>query len=308
MKSPASRQTDDSRDNSKLTDVVDEIVNRLQDGEAVDVDAFVRAHPEHADRLRRLLPTMEVLADLGRSTAGSTSVPPAATDLQPPGGTLGDFRLLGESGRGGMGVVYEAEQISLARRVALKVLPFAATIDPKHLQRFYNEAKAAACLHHEHIIPVYFVGSERGVHFYAMQYIDGCTLAQFIEACRGQESEARGQQSEVGDQTGPYRPQHPDQKPRTTDHGQRTTVAIAALSTERSGPRGREFYRQAAALVAQAADALEHAHSLGIVHRDIKPANLLLHPRPPGGARGGGGGRNSGSATSALPASARTPD
>src|SRR5919201_1550115 len=85
-----------------------------------------------------------------------------------------------EVGRGGMGVVYEAEQLSLGRRVALKVLPFAATMDPRQLQRFQNEARAAACLEHEHIVPVYAVGSERGVPFYAMQFVEGVTLAEVI--------------------------------------------------------------------------------------------------------------------------------
>src|SRR6516162_2610087 len=93
---------------------------------------------------------------------------------------LGDFRLLREVGRGGMGVVYEAEQLSLGRRVALKVLPFAATMDPRHLQRFQNEARAAASLHHSNIVPVYYVGCERGVHFYAMQFIDGQPLSALI--------------------------------------------------------------------------------------------------------------------------------
>ena len=89
-----------------------------------------------------------------------------------------------EVGRGGMGVVYEAEQISLRRRVALKVLPFAATMDPRHLQRFHNEAQAAACLHHTNIVPVFFVGCERGVHFYAMQFIDGQPLSELIRQLR----------------------------------------------------------------------------------------------------------------------------
>jgi serine/threonine protein kinase len=77
---------------------------------------------------------------------------------------LGDFRLIREIGRGGMGVVYEAEQISLARRVALKILPFAGMLDPRQLQRFQNEARAAASLHHTNIVPVFSVGCERGVH------------------------------------------------------------------------------------------------------------------------------------------------
>src|SRR5205085_5421592 len=99
-------------------------------------------------------------------------------------GQLGDFRLLREVGRGGMGVVYEAEQISLRRRVALKVLPFAAAIDPRQLQRFQNEAMAAATLHHPHIVPVYGVGCERGVHYYAMQFIDGRTVADMVKGLR----------------------------------------------------------------------------------------------------------------------------
>src|SRR5205823_11326746 len=94
--------------------------------------------------------------------------------------------LVREIGRGGMGVVYEAVQISLGRRVALKVLPFAATLDARQLQRFENEARAAAQLHHTNIVPVFAVGSERGVHYYAMQLIDGRTLAEFIAQERGE--------------------------------------------------------------------------------------------------------------------------
>src|SRR5207249_10192101 len=103
--------------------------------------------------------------------------PPEASALALP---LGDFRILREVGRGGMGVVYEAEQLSLGRRVALKVLPLAAALDAKQLQRFKNEAQAAAHLHHQNIVPVYAVGCERGVHYYAMQFIDGYTLADMI--------------------------------------------------------------------------------------------------------------------------------
>src|SRR5207248_1099778 len=99
-------------------------------------------------------------------------------------GELGDFRIVREIGRGGMGVVYEAVQISLSRRVALKILPFAAALDSKQLQRFKNEAQAAAHLQHTNIVPVYYVGCERGVHFYAMQYIEGQTLATLIRDLR----------------------------------------------------------------------------------------------------------------------------
>src|SRR5262249_9615201 len=113
--------------------------------------------------------------DAGRSGAGAINS--AAIG---PEGPLGDFRLVREIGRGGMGVVYEAVQISLGRQVALKVLHFAAALDAKQLQRFKNEAHAAAHLQHTNIVPVYYVGCERGVHFYAMQYIEGQTLAAVI--------------------------------------------------------------------------------------------------------------------------------
>src|SRR5207249_10872308 len=105
---------------------------------------------------------------------------PAPSEL----GQIGEFRLLREVGRGGMGVVYEAVQLSLGRRVALKVLPFAAALDAKQLQRFQNEAQAAAQLHHTNIVPVYAVGVERGVHYYAMQLIEGQNLADLVAQLR----------------------------------------------------------------------------------------------------------------------------
>src|SRR5205085_12126733 len=99
----------------------------------------------------------------------------------------GDFLRVRELGRGGMGVVYEGKQRSLGRKVALKVLPFAATLDGRQLQRFKNEAQAAAGLHHPNIVPVFGVGCERGVHYYAMQLIDGQSLAARIAGLRGED-------------------------------------------------------------------------------------------------------------------------
>jgi len=182
----SAQSLNETTSNQVLDELVDEITKRLQAGEAVDLDEYVGQYPELEDQLQKLLPGMQMLADLGHSPAEMPSS--AESDPSDPDklarGVLGDFRIVGEIGRGGMGVVYEAEQISLGRRVALKVLPFAALVDPKQLQRFQNEARAAASLDHPNIVHVYSVGCERAVHFYAMQYIEGQTLARVIEELR----------------------------------------------------------------------------------------------------------------------------
>src|SRR5205807_4274342 len=99
---------------------------------------------------------------------------------------LGDFRIVREVGRGGMGVVYEAEQLSLKRRVALKVLRFGAVADEQAMARFQREAETVARLHHTNIVPVYAVGCEGGVHYYAMQFIEGRSLADVLDRSRAE--------------------------------------------------------------------------------------------------------------------------
>ena len=148
-------------------------IETLEEGGAPDRDQFLAAHPDFRQDLEVFLAGHDEVARLTASlrTAGrSASHGPVdacreGPDASPPSiGELGDFRLLREVGRGGMGVVYEAEQISLRRRVALKVLPFAAAIDSRRLQRFKTEALTAAHVQHERIVPVHAVGCERGVH------------------------------------------------------------------------------------------------------------------------------------------------
>jgi hypothetical protein len=130
-------------------------------------------------------------------------------------------------------------------------------MDPRRLQRFHNEARAAACLHHTNIVPVFAVGSERGVHFYAMQMIDGVTLAAAIRELRRQQHQP-GAQATGGAEGDPL----------TTLHGHGSagsaeTLARASLSTEGSR-RGKEYYRKVAELGVQAAEALDYAHQMGV--------------------------------------------
>jgi serine/threonine protein kinase len=244
--------------------LVNELVDRLQAGGA-NIDEFIAAHPDHAEVLRGVLPAARLMADLAGSVPGDSAVVDVAGERL---GELGDFRLIREVGRGGMGVVYEAEQLSLRRRVALKVLPLAATMDPRQLQRFRHEAQAAALLHHPHIVPVHGVGCERGVHYYAMQLISGRSLANVIDELRGGDEGGR-LRDEVKAETGGF------PASLIPDPSSLPTAPVAAQNTRTSRP-GRAHYRRAAELVAEAADALEYAHSTGVVHRDIKPANLLL--------------------------------
>ena len=232
--------------------------------------------------------------------------------------TLGDYRIIREIGRGGMGVVYEAQQISLGRRVALKVLPFAAVLDQRQLQRFRTESQAAALLHHQNIVPIYSVGNERGVHYYAMQFIDGFSLAEVVEQLQHTEgvrtkplkSDATrsfadsvnsksaaelandltsgrwvpaAKESDKLDKTVPPQTTPGSVKSDERKKSSQTKVAanvtpLASISSEGS-IKSRQYFRTIANLGIEAAEALEHAHGLGVIHRDIKPSNLLLDPR-----------------------------
>jgi tetratricopeptide (TPR) repeat protein len=158
-------------------EVTDVIVAELRAGRRPNLEELARRWPTLADQFEE---HVAQLAAVVRCAADETPPPAAAwPDELPP--LLGDFRIVREVGRGGMGVVYEAEQLSLRRRVALKVLPNAWLLDPLRLHRFQQEAHAAARLRHSHIIPVFAVGCERGLHYYAMQFIDGQSAAALVQ-------------------------------------------------------------------------------------------------------------------------------
>jgi serine/threonine protein kinase len=201
---------------------------------------------------------------------------------------LGDYRILRELGRGGMGIVYEAEQVSLGRHVALKVLATPSLLGPKHIERFHREAKAAARLHHTNIVPVFGVGEQDGLHYYVMQYIEGKGLDLLLGRLR----------TPAATQTLP--------PPRSSDavvpavtvvcqtplDGEDANFAVTAAPCPAPTPpplspivssgkmlpdqmKPRHFQR-AARIALQVAEALQYAHEQGILHRDIKPSNLLV--------------------------------
>ena len=161
-----------------------EFVAEIRRGERPDVADYERRHPELAEEIRELFPTIEQLerarthhesADDGLASLGPTRLK-----------RLGDLRIIREVGRGGMGIVYLAEQESLQRRVAVKVLPRQSLLDEQHLRRFEREARTAAKLHHTNIVPILGVGQNDGLRYYVMQYIRGVGLDRVLAALRQQ--------------------------------------------------------------------------------------------------------------------------
>lgn len=198
---------------------------------------------------------------------------------------VGSFRINREIGRGGMGVVYEATEAILKRRVALKVLPTAALVDEVQIRRFRNEAAAAAQLVHPNIVPVYSVGSDRGIHFYAMQLIDGQNVAQVIGSIRERLSSLEKQKQNADTPNGVATTQRataatatnstiPPESSVVRQHIEEDFAAVA--SSRRHPHNSQRLFKSIASLGRDVAFAIQHAHDFGIVHRDIKPSNLLL--------------------------------
>src|SRR5262245_15733343 len=268
----------------EVIQAVQEYQAALGAGACPDRGALLARFRATAPALAECLDGLEFVQAAARGLSWQGSPRTEVSPEGPPPWTepLGDFRIVRELGRGGMGVVYEAEQISLGRRVALKVLALAATLDSKQLHRFKNEAQAAAGLQHQNIVPVYAVGCERGVHYYAMQFVDGQTLAGLIEDLRFSILDLQKQPREAGEPSPPHDARSGSSVLRVAAiENQKSNIensTAVALTTEHS-IKNPEFFHTVARLGIQAAEALEHAHSMGVVHRDIKPANLLVDVR-----------------------------
>ena len=190
-----------ANEDDRVGRLAEEFVARYRRGERPSLEEYTSEYPELTDEIRERFPELprtegvQPGSDQATGTYHAGAVRDDATSLILS--QLGDFRLLRELGRGGMGVVYEAEQVSLDRRVALKVLPPHALRDPKLVHRFRREAQAAARLHHTNIVPVYGVGEESGTHYYVMQYIQGQPLSEVLNELRRLRDSAGGSPATV---------------------------------------------------------------------------------------------------------------
>jgi serine/threonine protein kinase/Flp pilus assembly protein TadD len=281
--------------------LAEEFIERHRRGESPAVAEYIEKFPGLADRIRSFFPALLQVERLKPAPGAASGFRPGIAGSGPE--RLGDYRILREVGRGGMGVVYEAEQESLGRRVALKVLAAPDLQDPKRVLRFHREARAAARLHHTNIVPVFGVGESRGVHYYIMQLIPGLGLDAVSKEVRrlrglgprsGADPAGRPGVATILSATDVARALTSGRFPSVPSHdaptgdvvpgaGPRACSSTAVLpgQTEPSSAAdsaGR-YARSVALIGVQVAEALEYAHRQGVLHRDIKPSNLLLDGR-----------------------------
>jgi eukaryotic-like serine/threonine-protein kinase len=304
-----------SSDADPLVDLAEEFAERFRTGQRPTLTEYADRYPDLADRIRQLFPALVVMEEFG-SVAGSSTDRYATPGPGGPPRQLGEYRILREVGRGGMGVVYEAVQESLGRHVALKVLAAQNWKNPIHLERFRREARAVARLHHTNIVPVFGVGEADGTHYYAMQFIQGQSLDSVLHELKRLRRARSGETTEDRSANGhsQHRPalsasiaqglltgQFPDagasppgeNAAAAPPTGTRTTppftswggdgradgrgpTTVDAGRSELTSRPDAQYFRGVARIGVQAAEALAYAHGQGILHRDVKPGNLLL--------------------------------
>lgn len=243
--------------------IASEFLDRVHRGENPSVEEYVAKYPALADEIRDLFPAMLAMEQL---KADKSAMNPRGVSGGLTLSRLGDFRIIREIGRGGMGIVYEAEQLSLKRRVAVKVLPKQALLNPKHAARFQREARTAANLHHANIVPVYGAGEQDGFHYIVMQLISGVGLDRILTRLSQTGAKADLTPAALGSLFGDA----------AVNRSARLRAVRSPQGKNRDEKRTGSYWQTVAWLGLQAARALEYAHELGILHRDIKPGNLLL--------------------------------
>ncbi|MCP4189175.1 MAG: serine/threonine protein kinase [Planctomycetaceae bacterium] len=288
-----------------------EFVERRRDGDRITIDDFARAHPDFAEEIQELFPAIVAMERLNRRVQHDSR--PLVSKQEINIEQLGDFRVIGEIARGGMGIVYEAEQVSLGRRVAVKVLPKQALRGEKDVQRFHREAQTSSKLHHTNIVPVFGVGEQDGMHYIVMQCIQGVGLDEIISELKRLMLGSTGtssQQADFDDARSSYVKRNAaallNEKLRqdsltSVDGDTDSAVAQSLLSTSRvtdgvpsaeynrlktSDPPqtfspitariNADYWKNVALIGVQVSNALQYAHTHQTLHRDVKPGNLLL--------------------------------
>lgn len=284
-----------------VEELAEDFLERYRRGERPAISEFAARAPEHADEIRELFPALIVMELRSPAALAPAAASPPAVPLQ----RLGDYRILREVGRGGMGIVYAADHEALGRQVALKVLLPTSAGDSRCLLRFRREARAAARLHHTNIVPVFDIGQREGWHYYAMQLIHGQGLDAVIaelRRLRGSPAEGTGSPTSgaaIGLAGSVLAGQFCGEEPAAGPAPASRPCAAGAPGPSPTSSIGREgdgggpssaphddsgfssrsdlsFYRSVARLGLQVAGALAYAHGQRVLHRDIKPSNLLL--------------------------------
>lgn len=288
---------DNSIEQRNPVDVLGEqFMDQRRRGEAVSIEAYAAAHPELEEEIRHLFPAMIAMERFKACKLSSSGAP---VEWQIEGlEQLGDYRIIREIGRGGMGVVYEAEQQSLGRRVAVKVFPRQTLSDSRQLKRFRREARTSASLHHTNIVPVFGVGQQDGLHYYVMQRIEGISLDELINESPDSSIGAKaldGPKAQLdetdqdsfasagtssGEISGIDRvSEFLSSRLATSEGDERIPPRSIANLVDHRTSQSRSHWNAVANVGIQVAEALAYAHAQGVLHRDIKPSNLLLDPQ-----------------------------
>lgn len=318
-------------------ELVEEFLTDVRRGCDPQIEAYALAHPSFAESIREVFPALLMLeqaaladvtepidktrpldATLSLASLGERDSQDVSVITGKSGAPLhfDDFQIVRRIGHGGMGIVYEAIQCSLQRPVALKVINEVASSSEQHRQRFRREAESAAGLHHTNIVPIYGIGEDHGLQYYAMQLIDGVTMAQVIQSVRlrcmnatmrvqddtgsqtvaisaqaatlaerlvsGKSSDRGVEQHRNSDQKSPSDGNPIVRNPEGKDSADRPSgihgseLGNRTDSEDLTGVLPRHYFRNICRLMSKVANAIEYAHEAGVLHRDIKPSNLLL--------------------------------
>lgn len=270
-----------------LEQLADEFAARCRKGESPSIAEYAARYPCFASRIQDLFPAVALMERLRSDEKAKRKTAAVRDRFARAPEQLGDFVILREIGRGGMGLVYEAEQKSLARRVAVKVLPKHVLLLGKHLRRFQREAQTAARLRHTNIVPVFGVGEQEGLHYYVMPLIRGVGLEEVIRALRAGGGSRPAGATVYGTpadcELGAVLRELIAVKFPDLPRAQAAADNAAGQAADRriwpdNHPRRlpADHGRWVAQVGVQIADALQYAHAQGTLHRDIKPSNLLI--------------------------------